>query len=742
MRKWTTRIAMTALFFICFIHSASAQTIDAKYSDVSNQHWAKDEIMQLDEMTVLEGDRDMQFRPEAPLTKGQAALSLSHAFSAEPSSKHHLFSDVEWNSEQERAALIAVENGWLEPSKPGIFGTDEPMKREELWDALVAAFKLKHNGRDVLPEIWPSSSDESSISSVPSIKIVNAEDFLNNETATVTRASFAKLLHRLLLNSGLIEETKSYQLSDVKESKNYLPIKTPVHLEKVSFDEHPIYLRSAKSFKFQGHEWIDNDFSKDNIYEYSVGEDGAIVELTVRSFDNGDEFLFSKLTNPSAAPVTVDVLQKENDVATIDLYRFDRYPIKRTSTDLFNTDMTSYPTGVLRFMKTDGSVEERMVGQSYISKQLSLTYDNGGKSYMRELLAEKEALSYVQVGQTLLSVHTLHSQANDIVDHWYLDADHPLFASNEHMVSWMKETSQYYKKRNSWYTAGGPYNKMVTSTEPMPETGQGYGRTLLMLKEDRALTLYHQQKDRYFKNLVYNAFVNLKNYKEDKTYWETEVTSTYLKDLYDIHAPFIDTRFNEQIALFYYNSGSEFGISESNEPLRNYADLLASQKEKGNVTQIAEDAYYIADYFPINQKVKTHTSMNHALGGMNILLMAYQEFHDPKYLETARAIQKAIALQKDEWIRDNGDIWYRIAPDLTYKGEDYKHLTLEDLIDSYQLWQQVDPTYLPVLREMIATKSSFLSNENLGYTTKIKNGLKQIGLMEYLPKGKELTDAL
>ncbi|MBE1553523.1 hypothetical protein [Sporosarcina limicola] len=310
------------------------------------------------------------------------------------------------------------------------------------------------------------------------------------------------------------------------------------------------------------------------------------------------------------------------------------------------------------------------------------------------------------------------------------------------MENWLLESAQNYKKRNKWYTASGPFNKMATTTEPMPETGQGYGRNLLLVKEDRALVLYNQQKDRYFENLIYNSFVNLKNFKEDKTYWETEVTSTYLKDLYEITAPFIDTRFNEQIALFYYNSGADFGIENAKEPLRNYADLLVSQKEKGNFIPVNGGSYYISDYFPIVQDVKTHASMNHVLGGMNILLIAYNEFQDEKYLDAARAIQTAIATEKQDWIRDNGDIWYRISPLHDYKGDDYKHLTLEDLINSYKLWQDIDPTYLPLLEEMIASKASYLSNENLGYTTKIKNGLQDIGLSQYLPKGKEQTDAL
>src|SRR5690606_23516801 len=110
---------------------------------------------------------------------------------------------------------------------------------------------------------------------------------------------------------------------------------------------------------------IDYGFSRDNIYTYSVGEKGAAIELTVRSFDNGDYFLFSKLENPSASELQVDVLQKENFVDSYAFYRFDRNQIKRNSDDVFNADRTSYPTGVLRFINEDGTVQERMVGQAY-----------------------------------------------------------------------------------------------------------------------------------------------------------------------------------------------------------------------------------------------------------------------------------------------------------------------------------------------------------------------------------------
>ncbi|GKV55647.1 hypothetical protein NCCP2222_15940 [Sporosarcina sp. NCCP-2222] len=704
------------------------------FTDITNEFRAKNEILWLVDNGILTGFRDLQFRPSTAMTMGEAAQAFHRVISLPG-----LPTESGQESLNDEMLVQAMQNAEIFQAPPnGMLTKESVMTMGQLKTAIRQAFELTD---DKVEEIWPAARQSQGKAALFGIKNPVQKKVLL-ERGAVDRATFSAVFYNAMKEKNMGPEDKNYELSAAVQSPDFSPVIERVHLEKVSFDEHPIYLRSEKSIRFTGHTRIDNDFSRDNIYLYDVGEEGTTIELTVRSFDNGDYFLFSKLENPTDEAVTVDVLQKENYVDSYELYRFDQHPIKRNTEDLFNADLTSYPTGVLRFLNQDGSVQERMVGQSYRSRQLAMEYAEGGRSGMRELLAEEQSLSFTQIGSTFMSVHALKSEGNDMVDQWYLNSENMLFNEDAHRESWMLESAQYYKKRNNWYTAIGPFNKMVTTTEPLPENGQGYGRSLLHMKEDRAMTLFHEQQDRYFENLIYNAFVNLKNFRGDKPYWETEVTSTYLKGLYGITAPFIDTRFNEQIALFYYRSGDEFDISEYKEPLRNYADLLVSQKEQGHVIPVAKNAYYISDYFPIIQEGPTHASMNHVLGGMNILLMAYNEFGDDKYLETAKSIQNAIVINKNDWIRDNGDIWYRIAPDYGYKGDDYKHLTLEDLINSYSLWEPIDPSYLPVLEEMIASKASYLSNEKLGYTTKIKNGLSKLGLLKYLPDGEERTDAL
>ncbi len=719
------------------------QTVETKFLDIPNTYWAKNEILQLVEMGIMNGNQDFQFRPAVDITKGEAASALAKSLDLDMPFKSK-YKDVSKKNPDASKILAISEMNIIPEKNDTIFGVDEHLTREQFAYGLVQAFHLQPKGKDqpLADAFLISPPYLNAVQIAMQHNILNSNKQKFKPSQPVSRAEFAAAMHKAMVISGEITEVKEYNINPMDKSENYKVNYLQEDLIKLSFDENPIYLRSEHSIEFTNHERIDYGFSRDNIYTYSVGEQAATLKVTVRSFDNGDYFLLSQLDNPNNEKITVDILQKENDVAQFEQFRFDRYPINRKLKGEYGEDITSYPTGLVRFIKKDGSIEERMIGKGFNSEQMHLEYEDGGESYMRNLLSEQEVFSYAHVDSTLISVYTLQSAGDDIVETWYLNADEPLFESDVNRENWMQETAKYFKKRNDWYTADGPYNKMATSTEPQPETGRGYGRILLLMKEDRALTLYKEQQDRFFEDLIYNSFVNLKNFKEDKTYWQTEVTSTYLKDLYGITAPFIDTRFNEQIALFYYNSGKEFDIPDYKEPLRNYANLLVSRKDENQIIKVDDESYYISDYFPVVQDVTTHASMNHVLGGMNILLLAYNEFGDKQYLETARAIQRAIEKQQDQWIRDNGDIWYKISPDLTFVGDDYVHLTLEDLINSYKLWVDIDPSYLPTIEKLIKSKSTFLSNEKLGYTTKIYNGLKDIGMLKYLPEGKERTDAL
>lgn len=724
----------------------SAESQSQRFSDIDQSFWAKDEVMQLVEEGVITGYPDLQFRPNVSITRGQAANIVANALKLPKTPYEPLFKDVSAKSSYIRGVMAMVQEKIFTSKPDGTFGVGDVLTREQMASVIVQAFNLKDTGtlEKFTDENKISASHKNNVKILKQHGIATGkEDGSFDPKSPVTRGTFSAFLHRAMIQSGALDKKKTITFNEAPTIGNFVSSKNVKQFIEVSLaDNRKTFLRSNHFLQLISERTQRSEHSTDHVYIYGVNEiDSVTLTVTKRELPNGDYFVFTELRNPQAKPIHIDLVQIEEGIESTKIESFNKYPMKKENDETFGLDATTFPVGVLETVSDAGTSQE-MIGKSYRSRELQMKYANGASSHTRELLAEKDVYSSILVGNTHVSVVELNSQGQDVIDQWYLSSADKLFSTEERRDEWMKESVLNYKKRNKWYTATGAYNKMAVTVEPMPSSGMVYGRNLLLMKEDRVMLLYNDTHERFYEDLLHNSFTNLMNFREDKTYWETEVTSTYLKDLYDFTAPFIDTRFNEQIALFLYRGGNVLGHQEYNEGLRNYADLLVSQKERGNVSALSSDAYYIPDYFPTEQNVHTHTSMNHLLGGMNILLMAYQEFGESVYLETASAIENAIQLEENDWIRDDGDIWYKRAPDGDFVGRDYTHLTLEDLIYSYENWLAVDETKSDVFERMIRSKASYMNQNRKGYTTKIKVGLDRIKMSDVLPAGIEHTDAL
>lgn len=741
----TLLIFTFTIFTLSITSHAEGQQSPSNFTDIPNNFWAKDEIFQLAQLGKMNGYPDGQYRPAALVTRGEAAKIISDTLKIPNTDIIIPFSDVKENDMYFKEIMSTSNLGIFEPRKDGTFGINEYISREEFATIIVRAFKLK----DIGTSINFRDFDKINKSHINDVQIVSKLNIMTGKAngdfepkTYVNRSHFAVILHRTLKFTKLIEKIPSVKIPEPKFSPNFIAVPEKRHFTELPIDNDvQTFIRSNDPLTFIGESSIKYAFAKDTIYLFAIKGKSAYLKVTKRLINNGDYFIFTELKNFSNELIKIDIIRKQVDIENSELHRYDRYPIEEKYDDTFGYDPTSYPTGIIEKAFTDGSISQEMIGQAYRSKELKLTYSKEAFSHTRDLVDETEAYSSVSFKDIHISINTLISHGYDFVDHWSMISKNHLFHDRKNMDNWMSESAINFRKRNSWYTAEGPYNKMATSVEPLPLSFQVYGRNLLLVKEDRALYLYLQNKEPYFFNLIVNSFVNLQNFKGEKKYWETEVTSTYLKNLYNITAPFIDTRFNEQIALFLYESGKDFKDPNYQTPLKNYADLLVSQESKGNVIHVDPDSYYIADYFPLVQDINTHSSMNHVLGGMNILLTAYEEFGDEIYLTTATKIQSAIDKEKDLWLRQDGDIWYKVSTDKQFIGRDYSHLTLEDLINSYKLWNKIDSSRLPVIEDLIRSKANYLSENKLGYTTKIKKGLKEIQMFELLPQGTELTDA-
>jgi hypothetical protein len=180
---------------------------------------------------------------------------------------------------------------------------------------------------------------------------------------------------------------------------------------------------------------------------------------------------------------------------------------------------------------------------------------------------------------------------------------------------------------------------------------------------------------------------------------------------------------NENIALFHKRAGDLLNIKELKSAHLYYADFLVNQVENKNIIKVKDDGYLITDYFSPNQEINTHVLLNHALGEMRFLLQCYAETDNEEYFKIAWKIRRGIESLGEEWIKDNGDVWYQVNSDFQYSGNDYPLLTLEDLLLSQLEWQKLGVSRSKVFDQFIKSKTTYLVNQNIPIRTTISEEL-------------------
>lgn len=457
------------------------------------------------------------------------------------------------------------------------------------------------------------------------------------------------------------------------------------------------------------------------------------LKVTRRILDNGDYYIFTSLYNKSGQPIELDVSMHVADTRFYSFRSFEKHMSAPRFTSDIKHDLTTTPYGLITNYIDKEIISNVMVGKMYQSTELVEEYEDGRKSKLRELIAEKQNIDFDIYENEFNLVLEMETEGNDIIDHWLLFSDELLFDTFQSYDDWIKIHNNKKYKNNTWYTAEGPYKKVVRTAQPTPESELQYGQNLLIVREDEILKRYKETEERYFYNMLLNSVANLTIFKGDKDFWETKYTNGWLNRVYDIQAPYIDTRHNEGVALFLEETGNLLDIPEITTALTNYADLLVSQTEAGQVVDVGENAYLISDYFTFHQEVnKTHSSLNHVLGGMNLLLETYLKTGDEKYLTTATYIQNGINELGDKWLNEKGDTWYQINPDYTFQGEDYTLLTLTDLLTSLDLWKEIGNMPVDTLEMLIESKAMYLIGEDIGFTQEIKQLLNEHGFEEVL----------
>ncbi|MBA9026699.1 S-layer homology domain-containing protein [Peribacillus huizhouensis] len=500
---------------------------------------------------------------------------------------------------------------------------------------------------------------------------------------------------------------------DTVETNNSIELKLPSGLKsvKIEVNEADMTLSYDKKTEFK------HISSTDYQYIYDISKQNQSVgslNVTFRELDNGDVFVFTKIHNTSKAEYRASVQLPFADSVSHHEIRYDEYgEVKREHNNTFGTDPSSHPIGLLEVQKNDKSFQSAMISKNYTSYNREKTYSNGQKSTVREFIEEWESYKISAGKDEVLLRTNLKVPGAAISENWILLANDQLFKDRKNIENWFTKSIQEYTTINKWLTADGVYSKLPWSVDPGFK--MAFGRNLGNIQGSKYLDEYKKTNERYFYDLVFNSVADLDVFSDgavtagDVPVFKTEYTSSWLKNAYGTTAPYIDTRHNENVALFLKNTGELFAIPKLASANQKYADFLVDQNSIGNVIRINDAGYLIADYYAEGSK-KTHVSLNHALGEMRFLIETYQQTKDKRYYDTAMAIKQGIEALYPDWIREDRDLWYQINGEMIFNGRDYPWLTLVDLLLSQELFAEIGIERSEIFDKMIESKLLYLKS--------------------------------
>ncbi|WP_046174562.1 hypothetical protein [Domibacillus indicus] len=435
---------------------------------------------------------------------------------------------------------------------------------------------------------------------------------------------------------------------------------------------------------------------KDTVYKLDAG--AADVTITVRELNNGDEFVMLRLDGNGKVKGTLSIPEAD-DYYLVDWTKNipEREP---------GADTTKPPVGLLRFTQNHQFVNEIVLSHTFVSKTLTELYGRGRISALQELIAETNR---AELSKNSLSLE-LAAGRGQRAEQWFLAAEKPLFDDTDHLNEWITFQQEQEAEVNNWFTVDGPLKKLA-GVEPVAQNSYGYELSTMI--ESEAISRFIKNKDRYFYNLTVQSAANLWTYRQSRNdvVWKTEVTSTALKSKYGITAPYVDMRDNERIARYLHQIGEELSAPELSGVLASYSDYLLNLISIGNVVP-AEKGYYPADYYSSQQKkAMLSSSLDQALSEASLLLAAYRETGEKKYLEAAQNIRAALKSTGEKWIRPNGNVWHRIHWDGTFTGEGDDLKVLQSLRHRAKSWKELGGSPSPVLQKLIESKEQYLNSK-------------------------------
>lgn len=453
-------------------------------------------------------------------------------------------------------------------------------------------------------------------------------------------------------------------------------------------------------------------------YDYFKGRKKiANVKIVKRELENQDFLIFYRIKR-----FEKDLNKKIKigiDFSNIPMIKdLNSFVKEKEYSNTVGMDKTTLPNLYIEFPFKKGSL---LVSKLYRSNLLQKKYQSGSISNIRHLV--KEEVFQVQDNYLSLSLNL----ENDYLEGWLLYSPLNLFNSTNDLEEYLEFMHQNLSV-SPWLTFNGQYTKIPYSIDPY--TTEGYARNPGTNQGKLEFYKYKETGKNIYYDLTWNKIIDLyKMPRHEKGVWFTEYTSTYISKPYKIYAPFIDTRHNENISQFLEMVSFYYNMDDLKNDSLLYPDYIINEVTNKNILFLKKDKYLIPDYFKEKGTEISHASLNHQLGTANLLLESYKRTKNIKYYKIGMEIVEGIKSLGNDWIKEDGDLWYRINPDLSFQGTDYKTLTLNDLLTIQETLEDIGNNRIIIFDKYIESKYKYLNSIDYKIDKDIMEKLKKQGFI-------------
>jgi hypothetical protein len=167
------------------------------FKDVSSNHWAKEDIYNLVSLGVITGYQDGTFKPEAPVSRLQAAMMIVRSLGLSTKNRPNpQLEDVKPGQYGYDVIATVVDEGIFSGSN-GRFNPDAPLTREQMAKILVNAYRLTGEEEVRFRDISPSQWSRPYIATLLANQVTQANGLFRPNERT-TRAQFVAFVNRSL----------------------------------------------------------------------------------------------------------------------------------------------------------------------------------------------------------------------------------------------------------------------------------------------------------------------------------------------------------------------------------------------------------------------------------------------------------------------------------------------------------------------------------------------------------------